>query len=105
MSKKTHQTSREMKPALLSDGFAWQKSMKQAPQQRVTPSTSAAGGKSRMLPDSHLYNTEKPYVQKPQTKLNRCAIHFRQSKYFLIVSVHVNEVLHRANFYREEKPT
>lgn len=34
--------------------------------------------------------------------LNRCAIHYRQSKYFLIVSVHVNEVLHRSNFYRKK---
>lgn len=36
MSKKTHQTSPEIKLALLSNGFAWQKSMKQAPQPRAT---------------------------------------------------------------------
>lgn len=45
MSKKTHQTSQEMKPALLSDGFAWQKSMKQAPQQRVTTEHLNSRGK------------------------------------------------------------
>jgi len=56
-----------------------------------------------MLPDSHLYNTEKPSVKKLQNKLKTRAIHYRQSKYFLIVSVHVSEVLHRSDFYRKKK--
>lgn len=31
------------------------------------PNTSVAGEKSRMLPDSHLYDTEKPCVKKLQS--------------------------------------
>lgn len=62
-------------------------------------------GECRMLPGSHLYDTEKLCVKKIQNKLNRCAIHYRQSKYFLIVSVHVNEVLHRSDFYRKQTNT
>jgi len=45
MSKKTRQTSPKMKLALLSNGFAWQKSMKQAPQQRATTEHLSSGEK------------------------------------------------------------
>lgn len=55
----------------------------------------------------HICATQRNFMlkKKIQNELSRCAIHYRQSKYFLIVSVHVNEVLHRSNFYRKQRNT
>nr|CCQ43027.1 alternative protein C1QL3 [Homo sapiens] len=37
---------------------------------------------NQMLPDSHLYHSET-LCKKYQSKISRCVIHYRQSKYSL----------------------
>lgn len=78
--------------------------MKQAPQQRSTTEHLTSGEKKVECYLMHICTTQRNLMlKKLLSELNRCVIHYRQSKYFLIVSVHVNEVLHRSNFYRRKK--